>query len=85
MPVEAHINNVWCNKIIPMLYQWAGTQSDLWILGDSSLHDALWAIGEAVYGNLDLGLNDVKEDIPGKHPSYTQGGAFGTVHGLSSV
>lgn len=85
MPAEAHINNAWRNKVIPTLYQWAGTQSDPWILGDSSLRDALRAIGEAVYGDLDLGLDDVEEDIPGKHPSYTQGDAFGVVRGLSSV
>jgi hypothetical protein len=85
MPAEAHINNVWRNKVIPTLYQWAGTQSDPWILGDSGLCDALWAIGEAVYGDLDLGPDDVEEDIPASTPSYMQSDAFGVVCGLSSV
>jgi hypothetical protein len=76
MPAEALLNNTWRNKVIPTLFQWAGTQCDPFVLGDSNIRDALLTIGRAVYGDLNLGLNDVEKDIPGKHPSYTRSDAF---------
>jgi hypothetical protein len=76
MPREALLNNAWRNKVIPTLFQWAGTQREPFALGDFNIRDALLTIGRAVYGDLDLGLDDVEEDIPGKHPSYTRSDAF---------
>jgi hypothetical protein len=76
MPPEALLDNAWRSKAILTLFQWAGTQCDPWILGDTNIHDALRNICEAVYGNLDLGLDDVEEDTFGKHPSFTRSNAF---------
>lgn len=76
MPREALLDNAWRSKVIPTLFQWAGTRRDPWILGDSNIRDAIRTIAEAVYGDLDLGLGDVKEDAAGRHPSFTQSSAF---------
>jgi hypothetical protein len=76
MPPEALLDNAWRNKVISTLFQWAGTQCDPWILGDTNIRNALRSISEAVYGDLDLGLDDVEEDTFGRHPSFTQSNAF---------
>jgi hypothetical protein len=77
MPQEALVDNAWRGKVIPTLFQWAGTQSDPWNLGETNTCAALQLICQAVYGDLDLGLDIVDEDKTSiKHPSFTHNSAF---------
>lgn len=56
LPDECHHNNAWCAKVIPTLFEWAGTQPQPFALSDQSIRDALLAITQAIYGDLDLDL-----------------------------
>lgn len=76
MPPEALLDNAWRNRVIPTLFQWAGTQPNPWVLGDLNIRNTLVSIGQAVYGDLDLNLGIAEDAAPGKHAPFTRSHAF---------
>ena len=52
LPKEWLEDGVWCKRIIPSLFHWAGIQENPWVMSDESIADALTKICEAHFGDL---------------------------------
>ena len=79
IPHECHEGNLWRASFIPTVYFWLSLQPDAWTLNDKTLRNALVMIGDCLYEDVDLGLDDDTIDPETQRPMFTKAAVFAVV------